>query len=167
VITAAVKRRACALGLIAALLGTGCATAPAPAAKDNAQGPWSGRLALRLDSSPPQSFTAAFELKGHAQSGELALRTPLGNTAALLSWTPGKATVRSGSDLQEFDSLDALATHATGTPIPIAALFDWLAGVPTQAAGWSADLTELSAGRLQARRQEPQPTADLRLVLDR
>ncbi len=166
-IPAAVKRRACALGLIAALLGTGCATKPAPAAKDDAQGPWSGRLALRLDSSPPQSFTAAFELKGHAQAGELALRTPLGNTAALLSWAPGRATVRSGSDLQEFDSLDALATHATGTSLPIAALFDWLTGVPTQAAGWSADLTELPAGRLQARRLEPQPTADLRLVLER
>jgi len=159
-------RRACALALIAALLGTGCATAPPPAVQET-QGPWSGRLALRLDSAPPQSFTAAFELKGRAVAGELALLTPLGNTAAQLSWGPGKAMLRAGSDVQEFTSLDALAAHATGTPIPIAALFDWLAGVPTQVPGWHADMSELPAGRLQARRLEPQPTADLRVVLDR
>lgn len=99
--------------------------------------------------------------------GELALRTPLGNTAAQLSWAPGKAMMRAGSDVQEFTSLDALVLHATGTPIPIEALFDWLAGVPTQVSGWSADLSELPTGRLQARRLEPQPTADLRVVLDR
>ncbi|MGE0333490.1 MAG: lipoprotein insertase outer membrane protein LolB [Ramlibacter sp.] len=157
----------CALALVAALLGAGCATPPPSADRGTAQGPWSGRLALRLDSTPPQSFTAAFELKGRAEAGELALRTPLGNTAAQLTWAPGKATLRSGSDVQDFDSLDALAAHATGTPLPVAALFDWLAGVPTQAAGWSADLTELPTGRLQARRTAPAPAADLRLVLDR
>jgi len=163
---AAAARRACALALVAAILGTGCATAPPPGALES-QGPWSGRLALRLQGTPPQSFTAGFELKGRADTGELALLTPLGNTAAQLTWAPGKATLRSGSDVQDFDSLDALAAHATGTPIPIAALFDWLAGVPTQAAGWSADLSELPAGRLQARRLDPQPAADLRVVLDR
>lgn len=164
---AAAARRACALALVAALLGTGCATPPPPATGGASQGPWSGRLALRLDSTPPQSFTAAFELKGRAEAGELALRTPLGNTAAQLTWAPGKATLRSGADVQDFDSLDALAAHATGTPLPVAALFDWLAGTPTQAAGWSADLTELPAGRLQARRTTPAPAADLRVVLDR
>ena len=164
---AALRRRTCAQALIAALIVTGCASTPAPTATDAAHGPWSGRLALRLHSTPPQSFTAAFELKGRANAGELALRTPLGNTAAQLSWEPGKATLRSGSGIQEFSSLDALAAHATGTPLPVAALFDWLAGIPTQAAGWSADLSELPAGRLQARRTIPAPAADLRLVLDR
>lgn len=151
---------------MAALLGTGCATAPVPVV-NTGQGPWSGRLALRLDSDPPQSFTAAFELKGRPEAGELALLTPLGSTAAQLSWTPGKATLRSGSQVQEFDSLDALAAHATGTPLPIAALFDWLAGQPTKAAGWAADLSEMPAGRLQARRTTPPPVTELRLVLDR
>lgn len=163
---AAVSRRACALALIAPLLVTGCATVTAPAEKGAAQGPWSGRLALQLHSTPPQSFTAAFELKGRADAGELALLTPLGNTAAQLSWGPGKAMLRAGSEVREFASLDALAEHATGTPLPIAALFDWLAGVPTQAPGWNADLSQLATGRLQARRTEPLPGADLRLVLD-
>jgi len=164
---AAARRAGPALGLIAALLAAGCATAPPSGATDPALGPWSGRLALRLDSTPPQSFTAAFELKGRPQAGELALLTPLGSTAAQLSWAPGKATLRSGSQVQEFESLDALAAHATGTPLPVAALFDWLAGVPTQAAGWTADLSQLPGGRLQARRTAPPPGADLRLVLDR
>ncbi len=164
------KPWAAAVALAGALLAAGCATPPPTASLPSAatQGPWTGRLAVRVQGQQPQSFSAAFELKGHAGAGELALRTPLGNTAALLSWAPGRASLRSGSDLQEFESLDALAVQATGTPLPVTALFDWLAGTPTAAAGWEADLSELaSAGRLQARRLTPPPEAELRLVLDR
>lgn len=155
--------------MAAALFVAGCATPAPPASSSSvATAAWSGRLAVRVDGQPPQSFSAAFELKGHAQTGDLALRTPLGNTAAQLAWAPGRASLRSGSQVQEFDSLDALVTHATGTPLPVAALFDWLAGTPTPADGWEADLSELqSAGRLQARRLAPPPAAELRLVLDR
>jgi outer membrane lipoprotein LolB len=34
-------------------------------------------------------------------------------------------------------------------------------------AGWNADLSRFSEGRIAARRVEPAPQADLRLVLDR
>ena len=70
--SAAASRRTCALALAVALLAAGCATPP-PAERNMAQGPWSGRLALRLDGTPPQSFTAAFELKGRAELAEFAL----------------------------------------------------------------------------------------------
>jgi outer membrane lipoprotein LolB len=60
-----------------------------------------------------------------------------------------------------------LVAHATGAAIPVAALFDWLRGIDTPVAGWKADLSLLSQGRLRAQRLEPPPPADLRFVLDR
>jgi outer membrane lipoprotein LolB len=59
-----------------------------------------------------------------------------------------------------------LAAQVAGTAIPIAALFDWLRGIDTPVPGWRADLTQLAQGRLTAKRYEPAPEADLRVVLD-
>jgi outer membrane lipoprotein LolB len=53
--------------------------------------------------------------------------------------------------------------QATGTEIPVRALFDWLNGIPTEVPGWRVDLTQLPEGRLQVRRLTPTPTVDLRL----
>jgi outer membrane lipoprotein LolB len=129
---------------------------------------WSGRLALQVPDEPQQSFSASFELRGSAQQGELSLFTPLGSTAALLRWAPGLATLRSdGQPERKFPSLDTLVSEATGAAIPVAALFDWLAGVPTAVAGWQADLSQRAQGRLRARRLPPAAPADLRVVLDR
>jgi outer membrane lipoprotein LolB len=129
---------------------------------------WSGRLSLQVDQAPEQSFAAAFELKGSATSGELLLLSPFGSTLAVLRWQPGSATLTSGGDVRRFDSLEALVGQATGTPIPVSALFEWLAGVATPVPGWQADLSQLSdSGRLNARRISPTPTADLRVALDR
>ena len=64
------------------------------------------------------------------------------------------------------ERLDALAQEATGTPLPVRALFGWLRGEPQAVPGWSADLSALAAGRLSARRLMPLPTAELRVVLD-
>lgn len=128
---------------------------------------WRGRLALRVESEPPQSFFAGFELSGHAGQGELRLFSPLGTTLADLRWSPQSATLSNNGETRQFESLDALATQATGTAIPIAALFQWLAGVQTGADGWSADLSQLDDGRLTARRTQPAPAAELRLILER
>jgi outer membrane lipoprotein LolB len=46
----------------------------------------------------------------------------------------------------------------------VAALFDWLAGVPSVADGWQVDLSGRTEGRLRARRLAA-PAADLRIVL--
>ena len=124
-------------------------------------------MALQVENSPERSFSASFELRGSAQSGELSLFSPLGGTLAAMSWAPGAATLRAGGQARQFESLEALAAQATGTPIPVAALFDWLGGVNTPVAGWQADLSDLAQGRLRARRIDPQPPADLRVVFDR
>ncbi|MEO6972377.1 MAG: lipoprotein insertase outer membrane protein LolB [Rhodoferax sp.] len=128
---------------------------------------WSGRLALTVDADQSQSFSAGFELKGNAGAGDLSLYNPLGSTLAILAWAPGSATLRSDNQTRSFDSLDDLVRHATGTVIPVAALFDWLQGINTPVPGWQADLSQLARGRLVARRSMPLPTAELRLALEK
>jgi outer membrane lipoprotein LolB len=128
---------------------------------------WRGRLALRVDSEPPQAFSAGFELSGQATQGELRLYSPLGTVLAELRWTPQTATLTRNGETQQFDSLDALATQASGAALPVATLFQWLAGVQTTADGWRADLSQLDAGRLTAQRTAPAPATELRLLLER
>ena len=129
---------------------------------------WTGRLSLQVESDPPQSFSAGYELKGSAEQGELALFTPLGSTVAVLSWGPGMATLRSSDNqVRQFDSLDSLAQQATGTAVPVAALFSWLKGEQATQPGWHAELSQLQQGRLSARRISPAPEALLRMVIDR
>jgi outer membrane lipoprotein LolB len=156
--------------LLATLLLSGCASAPPKTAEAVSAdtGPWSGRMALQVEDNQSQSFSASFQLKGDARTGELTLFNPLGGTLAELSWAPGAATLRSSSGpAQEFQSVGALVAHATGSALPVAALFDWLRGTNTPVAGWQADLSQLERGRLRAQRLHPTPPADLRVVLDR
>jgi outer membrane lipoprotein LolB len=152
---------------IALLLLAGCANSPRVV---NTPGQpvtqWSGRLALRIDADPVQSFSAGFELKGNAQSGELSLYSPLGATIAQMAWTPGDARLRWDGKERSFDSMDALTLQATGTELPVASIFHWLAGDNVSTLGWQADLRELPRGRLVARRNAPLPNVEMRLVLE-
>ena len=149
------------------LLLAGCAS-PGGRSRDEASGQaWSGRLALRIDSEPAQTFSALFELRGNPVSGELILTSPIGNTLAQLHWAPGEALLRNGSETRRFDSVDALIEAATGAVIPVGALFDWLAGRDAGVPGWRPDLSQIGTGRLQATRESPRPRADLRIVFER
>ncbi len=150
----------------------GCAVPTKASISDSAEAsPWRGRLAIRIESdqpeSQPQAFAAGFELAGNALAGELTLYTPLGNTAAALSWSSQTAVMRSNGDIRYFESLDALIKQAVGTDIPVAALFAWLAGDNMTVAGWSADLSQHADGRITARRTQPPPLTELRLVLEK
>ena len=156
------------LAALALALLAGCASPPrAVGPVDPVTGPWSGRLALQVEDQASQSFSASFELKGTARSGELALFNPLGGTLAVLAWQPGVATLNSNGQARQFDSVDALLAHVTGSAIPVAALFDWLRGIDTPVPGWRADLSQLVEGRVAAKRLDPPPQTDLRVVLER
>lgn len=74
--------------------------------------------------------------------------------------------MRSNGDVRYFASLDELIKQAVGTEIPVVALFAWLAGDNMNVKGWHADLTQHAKGRITARRTEPAPVAELRLVLE-
>jgi outer membrane lipoprotein LolB len=127
---------------------------------------WRGRLALRFDDPSLKAFSAGFELTGNERTGELLLFSPLGTTVASLRWSPLGAFLLSEGSTRQFDSLDALALEATGAALPMASLFQWLQGQASEADGWQSDLSQLSQGKLQARRSRPLPAAELRLVLE-
>ena len=154
--------------LFATILIAGCAR---PISTTALNGPtkelWTGRISLHVQSEPEQSFSAGFELKGKPDRGELTLISPLGNVLGVLRWSPGKAELDSGNqNVQHFDSVDALMAKTTGAAVPLSALFGWLQGDNANVSGWLADLSRHGEGRISARRTQPAPQADLRIVLD-
>ena len=129
-----------------------------------------GRIAIRVDTDPPQSVSGAFALNGNAQTGDLSLSTPLGSILAQLSWTPQQAVLTANNETRRFDSTEALLLQVTGTELPLAALFDWLAGQDTPVTGWQTDLSQMNNTdnpRLTAKRSAPLPAVELRVVLDK
>jgi outer membrane lipoprotein LolB len=162
------RRRAfLAAGGVALLSIAGCAQLTGGASAPRSSDSWSGRMSLRIDSEPVQTFSALFELRGSPDAGDLTLTTPIGSTLAQLHWAPGEALLKNGSDTRRYDSVDALIEAATGAAIPVGALFSWLAGRDERVPGWRPDLGQLANGRLQATRESPSPRADLRIVFER
>lgn len=150
------------------LVLAGCATKGLGVpASSGVEARWQGRLALKVLGTPVQAWAASFVLTGTPQKGELVLSTPLGGTIAQLRWSPGNASLQSADKREYFDSLDALALQATGTKLPIAALFAWLEGQAAQAPGWEVDLNRIEAGRLNARQTAEEPQSELKIILDR
>jgi outer membrane lipoprotein LolB len=161
------RRTLLAAGGAALLLMAGCAQLSGGSSEPKRSDSWSGRMSLRIESEPVQTFAALFELRGSAEAGDLTLTTPIGSTLAQLHWSPGEALLKDGSKTRRFDSVDALIEAATGAAIPVGALFGWLAGHNDPVPGWKPDLAQLGNGRLQAVRESPSPRADLRIVFER
>lgn len=167
----ALRRRlglAC-LGLFGGL--TGCVHAPEQPRATTSPA-WVGRMALSVVDEPgtqttrERDWSAGFELQGSPRQGELALLSPLGTVLARVQWNPQQAVLLEGDRQRHFANLADLTRQLTGTELPVTALFDWLAGRPTQAQGWQVDLEQHASGRIQAYRLEPQPRARLRLVFE-
>ena len=154
--------------LFATFLVAGCARPISATALNDAKKEfWTGRISLHILSEPEQTFSAGFELKGKPDRGELTLTSPLGNVLGVLRWSPGEAELDSGNQkIQRFDSVDALMAQATGAAVPLSALFAWLQGDNANVSGWSADLSRHNEGRISAKRTQPTPQTDLRVVLD-
>lgn len=153
------RRRVC---LALAALLAGCATSRPPAGGNR----WGGRLALRVDSTPPQAFTARFDLEGSPRAGELRLSSVLGQTLATVRWSPAGAELQRGGDTTRRGSLDELTRELSGAELPVASLFDWLDGRASPTGGWLADLSKHAQGRFSARREQPLPVAELRVVVE-
>ena len=163
---------------VATILVAGCTsktltTAPNDVKNEvvSTQTAWAGRLSLQVQSPSEgvlaQSFAASFELSGQPERGELRLISPLGSVLGVMRWTPDEAVLDTGNGkLQRYPSVELFLAETTGAAVPMAALFGWLHGQDTGAAGWTADLSRHSDGRIAARRYAPAPQADLRLVLD-
>jgi outer membrane lipoprotein LolB len=131
---------------------------------------YQGRLSLRISSDPPQSLSAVFDISGNAQAGELTLSTPLGNTLAKLHWSAESAVLVANGTTSTYASTNELMEHATGTVIPLSALFDWLAGINTPIEGWSTDPANMQNPenlRIVANRTSPLPAVELKIALDK
>lgn len=158
------------LALACTLWLTGCAQPPRAATAPgttSSSAAWSGRLSLQVEGQASQSFSSLFDLQGSPDKGELVLTSPLGNTLARLQWEAGRAQLTTGQETRESTSLDELLRQATGTAIPVAAIFQWLGGNQATATGWQADLSGSADGRLVARRHAPPPEATLRIAFSR
>lgn len=146
----------------------GCAsTSGARGTIDTENAHWQGRLAIKLHTEPVQALSADFDLLGNAQVGSLTFTSPLGSTLARVQWDASTATLYTNGEPQRFNSLNALTRHMVGTDLPIASLFSWLQGVELDTPGWEADLHDLPAGRLSARRLAPEAPAELKIILER
>ena len=156
--------------LAAAFLLAGCAgMVGVPPSKASAQARWQGRMAIKVFSVPVKAFAADFVLTGNPEQGELTLMTPLGNTLAQLQWAAGAARLKTAGTDQpaHFESLDSLVLHATGTALPVTALFTWLQGGQASATGWEVELENIASGRLIARQLAREPQAELKIILER
>lgn len=144
---------------------TGCAT-PSAVVTDAQSSTWAGRWAMQVLTDPPQHFTSGFELRGTPQSGELTLLSPLGQMAAVASWSPhdGARLVR-GAQTDQYPDMNTLTEALTGTALPLPPLFAWLQGHPMAVEGWTVDLSRHTEGRILATRQTPAPAVQLRIVL--
>lgn len=156
------------LALVPALFVAGCASQPKnfPSLGPLETSSWAGRISLQIESEPPQAFFAGFSLKGKAEKGDLTLTSPIGSTLAVLRWSPDEALLESGNAVKRFTSIEGLLRDTTGAAIPVAALFDWLEGKNTALDGWTADLSQRDAKKISAKRIDPAPHANLRIVLD-
>jgi outer membrane lipoprotein LolB len=172
--------RTLATALCAVALLAGCATPPqAPDAT------LSGRLQIKVaarDAQAAQSHSAAFELSGDEQQGQMRLLSPLGTQVALARWSPSGASLQDAQGTREFTALAEMADAALGEPVPLNALLHWLQGRPWPGAphqplpssgpgfvqlGWAVDLAQWAEGALvDARRLDP-PGVSVRAKLDR
>lgn len=152
--------------LFASIFIAACAVPTRQSSELYSDSGWHGRLQVRVQSTPPQSLSASFELHGNAEQGSLSLTSPLGTTLASAQWTPQDAVWRTATETRHFANMDQMTEQLVGTPLPLAALFDWLQARPTTAQGWEADLQDLPQGQLRAQRTQPEPTAQLRIVLE-
>lgn len=172
-----VAAAAVAAGMTLSLFG--CASVPREAPL------LSGRLLIKVAATsdqPAQSHSAAFELSGSEQRGQMRLLGPLGAQVALAQWNERSASLLDGNGGRDFPDVATMTSEALGESIPLGALMQWLQGKPWAGApnrplatatpgfiqlGWSVDLGRWADDALvEATRVDP-PGVSVRAKLDR
>lgn len=93
----------------------------------------SGRLAVNIEpygAAPARNVTAAFELRGSPDQGELQLTSPLGTVMAQARWNGSEVLLITSDGQKRFPTLAALSQDVLGEALPLQVLFDWLRGRP-------------------------------------
>jgi outer membrane lipoprotein LolB len=182
------RRAAWPAAALAALLLQACATYAPPLAGRV----YTGRIAVRSDADAGQaarSVSGSFELSGNPSVGQLVLTSPIGVTVARARWAdprgahgePSTIELEANGATTRYASLEEMMQRAIGEQLPVAAMFDWLAGRPWAAApaavdgagpsfeqlGWQVDESQFAAaGLIDARRPLPAPALHVRVKLD-
>lgn len=174
-----------AAALVCAAWLAGCAGLPrAPLGPEALPIVAAGRLAVRVDpgefGEPPRISSAAFELSGAPERGELRLASPLGTTLAVARWQPGGVWLEAEGRTREFADLDELSREVIGEVVPLAALFHWVRRQPWPGApaaplagaagfeqlGWAVHTDRADEGLIVAERRTPPPPVTVRVKLD-
>jgi outer membrane lipoprotein LolB len=124
----------CALPIFIA----GCASVPpvAPTAQTEAQRNYhraidiGGRLSVRYQQNGrDEALHGGFTWSQRAESTEIALLSPLGQTMAEIRVTPTMSSLtQAGQGTRVATDVDALAAETLGWPLPVSGLRDWLQG---------------------------------------
>ena len=119
--------------LLSLLALAGCATnAPLPSGTRNYHDSLtlSGRLSVNYSQNgQPQSLQGKFQWTQRPDRTDIELYSPLGQTIARIAIAPGHAWLqRSGGEIREASSVDALTQETLGWPLPVDGLRFWLQG---------------------------------------
>lgn len=94
-----------------------------------------GRLSVRYQQNgQPQSLQGKFLWQQQGDQTDITLYSPLGQTIATITITPGRAVmVQSDGEKRHASDVSALTAQALGWPMPVDGLRYWLQGfIPTQ-----------------------------------
>lgn len=136
--------------LLCALLA-GCATAPRqplPARQQIEDFALEARFSLRSETAGEKTQSASGRLSWthRAERDHILIATPLGNGVAEIESTPARASLTLADGQQRLaDDAEQLLNQATGQPLPIKHIPDWLRGRGSQQASITLD----SQGRPQ------------------
>ncbi len=126
---------------------------------------YAGRISVTIQSEPQQHLNAEVELTGDATQGELKVYGPFGSLLAILQWQPERAVLIEGERRRTVKNIDWLIERVTGAPLPVALIFDWLAGRPVRNDDWSVEPRTNPQAPLRATRLQPLPRIELILAL--
>lgn len=161
------RRRCCTLFVLTSLLSA-CAKVPlGPASGNSNIKRWSGRLVVKIQTTPMQSWIVSFDLEGSVDEGELLLSGPFGQTLAQARWDAKQAQlIQPDHRVQYFLNLNELWTHLTTIEFDVQVLFLWLNEKPFAVPeGWQVTSTNKRLRLIRhAQASAPEIRLDVTLV---
>lgn len=109
------------------LLPVNTAPVPRPAQAESVPFALNGRISV---SHQEQRHSAGLRWTHHAQSDEVLLLAPLGQTAARIWRDAAGATLEEGGRLHQAADAEALMQQVLGWQLPLAGLHHWVLGMP-------------------------------------
>ena len=128
--------------LLALSVLAGCATTSAPRSaavvapfRDNVE--LNGGIAINYSKDGKrESLSGKFTWQQTKAATDVSLISPTGQIVAVISVTPGSATLKqSGKEPRTAPDLDSLTRQTLGWTLPVSGLRDWLQGYATDASG--------------------------------